>query len=196
MSNKDRPSIEFVRQALRYEDGKLFWKHRPIEHFKNDRYYRAWNARLAGTEAGSVSHDRVFIAVGGQRISRHILIWAILKGEWPGQVDHRNRDGSDDRIEGLRPATQSQNLANATIRSDNTSGYKGVSWDKARNKWMACIHINGRFKNLGRFDDPAEAHAAYMRTAREHFGEFATDGQPIGDDFKPTLPPPRAARRR
>ena len=47
--------------------------------------------------------------------------------------------------------------------SKKTSGYQGVSWVKCRQKWLASIKVNGKTKNIGRFESEEEAHKAYLR---------------------------------
>ena len=59
------------------------------------------------------------------------------------------------------------------IRKDNKSGFKGVTWSTAANKWAASITINGKRKHLGTFASAKEAHNAYCRAAENAFGEFA-----------------------
>lgn len=59
------------------------------------------------------------------------------------------------------------------LPSHNTSGYRGVCYDKNRHKWMASIRVNRRNIYLGRFDDPQEAAKAYDEAARQHFGRGA-----------------------
>lgn len=88
-------------------------------------------------------------------------------------TDHINRDGLDNRRANLRPATKAQNAANQKVRSDNTSGFKGASWDKARRSWKAYIHEAGRRVVLGRHPTAEEAAKAYDERAREIYGEFA-----------------------
>lgn len=89
-------------------------------------------------------------------------------------VDHINRDGRNNTRDNLRLATQSQNLANRHTRSPY--GYKGVSWEKRRHKWLAQIGFNYKSIFIGYFDTPEEAHEAYCRKADELFGEFANYG--------------------
>lgn len=90
-------------------------------------------------------------------------------------VDHvnRTRNGLDNRRANLRLATRAENLANSFNPKVNTSGYKGVSWIKAEQKWVAGIKIDGRRRTLGRFRDPWEAAQAYNEAARAAWGEFA-----------------------
>lgn len=89
------------------------------------------------------------------------------------KVDHKNHDRLDNRKENLRPCTNSQNLANQSIRSDNTSGYKGVYLDSTNKKWTAKITINGKRIFLGSYYDKHHAAARYNREAKRLFGEFA-----------------------
>jgi hypothetical protein len=84
-------------------------------------------------------------------------------------VDHINGDILDNRKENLRVATPQQN--NMNRRPRNT--YKGITWDRSRNKWNASIQLAGKSINLGRFKDPVEAAKAYDQAAWEYFGEFA-----------------------
>ncbi len=182
MPTKQYPSIDFVRQVLRYEDGKLFWIERSREQFRNLWLWSRWRSRI-GKEAGcyffheSSNGYRCVVTIDNIKILRYTVVWAIHHNEWRLGLDHKNQNSLDDRIENLRPATLSQNGANSRLASNNTSGYKGVSWRKSHSKWEARIIVNKNRINLGLFDDPAEAHAAYMKAAREHFGEFASNGK-------------------
>lgn len=92
------------------------------------------------------------------------------------QIDHINHDGLDCRIENLRFATQSNNNANTQIRSDNTSGFKGVSFDKRRNKWYAQIGYNGKHLFLGYFPTAEDAFAKYCAEGVKLYGDFFYDG--------------------
>ena len=88
-------------------------------------------------------------------------------------IDHRNGDGLDNRRENLRPATHSQNQANRRRLPTNTSGYKGVTWNKKSAKWQAGIKVDGRSFHLGLHDTAQAAGDAYAAAAVRHFGEFA-----------------------
>lgn len=88
-------------------------------------------------------------------------------------IDHINLNTLDNRRCNLRVATFSQNGMNRGKYSRNTSGYKGVSWDKECGKWRAQIMKQGKPYKIGRFDTPEEAYAAYCATALELHGEFA-----------------------
>jgi hypothetical protein len=88
-------------------------------------------------------------------------------------VDHINMNGLDCRRANLRAATQSQNQHNRTKYANNTSGYKGVYWDKRRGCWRAGIRFEGRTRHIGLYATAEEAYAAYCARATELHQDFA-----------------------
>jgi hypothetical protein len=88
-------------------------------------------------------------------------------------VDHIDGDGLNCRRSNMRPATKSQNGCNRKVPANNTSGFKGVRWDKDRRKWRAEIALNGHHYYLGRFDSAEDAVLAYDAKARELHGNFS-----------------------
>lgn len=113
--------------------------------------------------------DRKFLLV-------HRVIFAIVNGHVPEQVDHINGNKLDNRPANLRAATHAENQRNARIRKANTSGVKGVSWLAPRSKWQARCKVNGRDHYLGIFSD-LDAAAAAVKSFREHaHKEFARHG--------------------
>ena len=89
------------------------------------------------------------------------------------EVDHINHDQKDNRLLNLRWATPSQNNMNTRKRSNCTSKYKGVSYNKHAKKWHAKIRMNGKHYHLGCFSDEKDAAKAYNLKAKELFKEFA-----------------------
>jgi hypothetical protein len=88
------------------------------------------------------------------------------------EIDHIDRDGLNNRRENLRVSTPSQNSQNSRKNSLNTSGFKGVFFQKGLGKWRAQIKTNGKRKSLGCFLSPEEAHEAYCRASDKYHGEF------------------------
>lgn len=95
-------------------------------------------------------------------------------------VDHVNGDGLDNRRANLRPATVGENALNRSRRSDNTSGYKGVSRNGDNGRWRAYINRDGRRLSLGSFGSAEEAARAYDTAALELHGAFARLNFPEG----------------
>lgn len=96
----------------------------------------------------------------------------IMKAKSGQTIDHINRNKRDCQKKNLRFCTQSQNNANKP-GPGGTSKYKGVNWDASRGKYLARIGLNGKGKNLGRFDNEVDAAKAYNEAALKYFGEFA-----------------------
>lgn len=95
-------------------------------------------------------------------------------------VDHKNRDVSDNRRLNLRFATPSQSCANRPRQKRNLSSkYKGVSWHKDRKKYRAIIGFNGKIIHIGQYNDELLAAIAYDDAALELFGEFACLNFPL-----------------
>jgi HNH endonuclease/AP2 domain len=89
------------------------------------------------------------------------------------QIDHKDTNKLNCRRSNLRLATHNENQRNKLIQTNNTSGYKGVSWRKDQLKWTAYIKLNGNKIHLGYFATAKEAAIAYNVAAINLFGEYA-----------------------
>lgn len=127
-----------------------------------------------GAVAGTLRKDgRVAIALKGTRYLAHRLAWLHCMQEWPSEmIDHINGNPTDNSIDNLREATGTENQRNRNKQSNNKAGYKGVSLNKAKNKYVAQIKLNGKQKHIGYFDTPELAYEAYEAAAKQHFKEF------------------------
>jgi hypothetical protein len=162
-------TAERVRELLDFDPqtGRFVWK------------VQLCGTALVGSEAGTIyKNGRRYIAIGRRRYFASRLAWLHFHGEWPpGQIDHRNLNRDDNRIENLRVATSAQNSANRGVLRSNLLGVKGVGISTRRTRrpqrYRARIRVNGKLLHLGYFDTPEAANDAYFAAARLHFGDFA-----------------------
>jgi hypothetical protein len=114
------------------------------------------------------------ISIKGKRYLAHRLAFLYMTGDFPkNEVDHINRDNTDNSWKNLRNATRSQNEANTRLFKTNKSGYRGVSWDKHNKCWKASGKINNKSKHIGCFSTVKKAHLAACKWRKENFGNFA-----------------------
>lgn len=107
----------------------------------------------------------------GRLIYMHRVIVGAAEGE---MVDHKDRDGLNNRRENLRPASRLDNARNAIkVRIKKTSRFRGVSFYKKTKRWKAQINLKSGKKSIGYFTDERAAAEAYDAVALANFGEFA-----------------------
>ena len=167
------PTPEYVRAVLDYdpETGVLRWRCRPDAT-------KTVNTKYAGKEAGCVAKSTGYreIKIDGVPCLGHRLAFVIMTGVYPdGDLDHEDRNRANNRWKNLRPATRSQNGANAAVQKNNVLGLKGVCVSKKGNyvTYAAHIYVDGKHLYLGCRKTPEEAAALYAEAATKHFGNFA-----------------------
>ena len=104
-------------------------------------------------------------------ITMHSFILGVTDGRI--EIDHEDHNGLNNQRINLRVATKHENQRNRRKSHNNTSGYKGVCWVKARHNWEAMIRVNGKSVWLGSFASAEDAARAYDSAALKYFGEFA-----------------------
>ncbi len=108
----------------------------------------------------------------------HRLAWLYITGSWPpSEVDHRDRDPSNNKWKNLRSLSHSQNIHNSISRG-GTSKFKGVHWSNSRKKWCVAIWFKNRIIPLGRFVKEVDAAIAYDKKAIELLGTLAVTNLP------------------
>lgn len=130
-----------------------------------------WSISRAGYAFRNIKKPGTF------RKKRCILMHRLVMGLEPGdprEVDHRYHKKLDNRKSQLRVCTSHQNHLNTPLRSDNTSGFKGVSLVAKTGMWRAVIVVRGKQKALGMYSTAELAFAAYCAAAAEIHGEFAS----------------------
>lgn len=139
---------------------------------KVDRNPRALKNAIAGY-TNTIGYT--VVQINGRKLHAHRLAWLYMTGKWPNcEIDHINRNRSDNRFVNLRQATSTQNKHNTTHRINNTSGHRGVTWHKQRGKWQAQISVAGVHRYLGLFDTVDEAVQA-RKNAVALFHSFAQE---------------------
>lgn len=174
MKRHSYPPQSLVRSLFDYdpETGKLLWK------------VKRRGGAVPGMEAGSIRNVKNSnikyrkVHVFRKLFFNHIIIWIWMEGsipDWCEIIDHKDRDGLNNKWDNLRPATQSQNCFNSKMKTNNQSGLKGIYYVPSRNspkKWRAEIMIRGKKKRLGSFFTKEDAHEAYKQAAIAFHGEF------------------------
>lgn len=110
----------------------------------------------------------------GNKLTLHRFLLDAKDGEL---VDHINGNGLDNRRCNLRICTNQQNQYNREKNSNNTSGYKGVSWCNSNKKWKSYIWVDGRNKYLGQYDTPEDAYSSYKKASKQYHKEFSNDNK-------------------
>ena len=94
-------------------------------------------------------------------------------GSLPKSIDHIDGNSLNNKIENLRACTASENLCNARLRSDNTSGVKGVDWFKPQQRWRARVKLDKKEFHLGYFHTKEEAIDAVMANRNKIHKDFS-----------------------
>lgn len=163
------------------ESKLTFERLRKVLYYDPDAGYFMWLVATSdrikpGNIAGTMRPDGyVKVNIDGCPYMAHRLAWFYMTGKWPKvEIDHRYGIRDDNRFKELREADRPQNRSNQhRIRRDNTSGVRGVCWDKSRDQWIVMITTNGKQRNLGRFNSKKEAEATYIK-AKKIYHPFST----------------------
>jgi hypothetical protein len=166
-------------------EGVLVWRKRPRSDFKTNRSHTFWNNHFPGRRAGTVEKrdgytDIVVTTLGVvQRFKAHRIIYEMHHGPIPEgmQIDHRDMDTGNNRVQNLRLATNSQNNQNKKAPRNSKTGVKGVRFrgeKKFRSApWYADIRVNGRLVYIGSYKTLEEAAAARAEASDRFHSEFA-----------------------
>lgn len=162
-----------------YSDGRIFntksckWVKTSIYTYKDKKYRRSvFSYRNKSNEK----------TVGV--LARALLCYFVSEQEYFDPLltaDHLDQDSLNNDLSNLRWATDLQQVLNRGMLATNTSGFTGIIYDKARNKWKAQIKLNQKHRNIGRFDNKYDAVIAYRKKHAEIFG---VDSQYYPNNFK------------
>lgn len=164
---KDKEALIVECLELR-EDGKLYWKNRPLEHFKNKNAFSVWNSRFSGKEAGSVTvsdsgYSVRVLTLSGKRYYYHIVKWFLHYGEWPTSIiDHKNQIATDNALSNLQYSDFSENGKNRALGKNSSTGVIGVTfarkgdyfsyvakgWNPESKKWESLLCTQDFFEAI------------------------------------------------
>lgn len=139
------------------------------ERLKNFNYFLH---KIDPKKPGLIYFNRN-VHIHGKRIwpllHRDIMQCTMFDGK---VIDHINGNTLDNRKVNLRVSSHTENIWNQKLRTSNTSGVKGVSWSRRREKWQAQIMVNRKAISLGFYTDIEDARNAYAKASAELHGEF------------------------
>lgn len=162
------------KKRLTYEEVHRLFEYEPASGLLIRRVSVRGSRFKPGDSVGyCTGSGHLGVQVDGKGYLVHRVIWLLQTGKWPeAEVDHVNGVGSDNRWLNLREATHAENGRNLKKKSNNSSGYAGVCWNKDCQKWMARITLHGTGYHLGLYDTPEDAAQAYNGAAAIVFGEW------------------------
>ncbi|MEG2686812.1 MAG: HNH endonuclease [Christensenellaceae bacterium] len=157
--------------AYNPETGDLVWKKRT----DSSRSSMVFNGRFVGKIAGSIVTSKnsktsyLQTKTGNKTCKNHRIIFAMMTGFMPEEVDHIDHNGLNNRWDNLRASNKKDNSKNMPMQKSNKSGFIGVNWHKAAKKWQArAVNNNGIRIDLGRFDRIEDA----IKARKDHEIEF------------------------
>lgn len=197
MAAKPLPDQASLLKLLRYEPatGSLSWLPRERPDFTSDGKWRCWNKRFANAEAGVANPiGYIQIKLFGRQFLAHRIIWMMMCGENPLQIDHINGVRSDNRFLNLRNVTHKENNQNMAVQRKSISGCNGVVWQPSSAKWLAQIRDHGEYRRLGLFADLEDAVRA-RKAAERKIGFHPNHGRQSKNHIPPVLRTPRNVER-
>lgn len=165
LTRQEIETFEYLNDRFEYSPvtGLLFWK-------------ILWPGKIAGTIVKK-PNSFIKIAICKKDFKAHRIAWVLHhKKSIPKDMvtDHIDGDPLNNSAKNLRLCTQKENSRNSVTPKNNTTGFKGVS--ACGKRYRAYISVNGKQIHLGLYDTPEEGFAAYMDSAKIHFGDFKSYG--------------------
>ena len=140
--------------------------------------WKAKNKIKAGKTGWKDKDGYLHIRIDYKLYRAHRLAWLYVYGVFPDEaIDHIDRNPSNNKIENLRLCNKRQNAINSKMRSDNTSGYRGVRRRPGMKKWQARAYFEGKEVHLGYFDTAEEASEVYKKKVIELNGGYTESTQ-------------------
>jgi hypothetical protein len=152
---------EYLKTIFEYKDGELYWK----IFYKNKKIGEKVDCRI--------NNNYKIICFNGKNYRIHRIIFLLCFGYLPKLIDHKDGNSLNNNLENLREANISQNTCNSKKPITNSSGIKGIYWNKAKKKWMVRLGLNKARIYLGIYDDLNIAKQIMKEARNKYHGEFA-----------------------
>jgi hypothetical protein len=144
-------------------------------HYDQDTgiFHRLKNGEKSKVAGSLTFYGYLQIQINYKFYQAHRLAWLYVYGETPSKcIDHIDCNKTNNKINNLRLSTHSENQKNRPKQKNNTSGYKGVCFDKRFKRWCAGATLNYKKIYLGSYSTAEEAHEAYVNFAKNNHGDF------------------------
>ena len=156
---------DHLKSLFDYKDGDLYWK---ISRNNNIK---------VGQVVGMLRPDGYKrVNINKKNYYLHRLIFIYHNGFITDEIDHIDNNRLNNRIENLRVATRIQNMLNCKINSRNTTGIKGITFDKEKSKFRPYLSVNKKRMYLGCFDSLDDANTELQKARIKYHGSFANHG--------------------
>jgi hypothetical protein len=173
------PSVEYLNECfnLDTENGILYWKPRPMNHFNSLHEYSGWNKKFAYTIAGSLITKNLSLSNAHYRrvsilkkcYKLHRVIFKMYYGYEPEYIDHIDGDPRNNRPINLRSVTMQENLKNKAVYKNHNSGINGIK--EVKHGWQV------RNKNARKIFKTLEEAIEYKQIWNEENGFHPNHGR-------------------
>ncbi|EJY4845936.1 HNH endonuclease [Salmonella enterica] len=174
-----KKEIEWLKKQLLMSVGDI----RDLIDYNPENGVLTAKVNFSGRQAGSVIGSQTWqgyyaFSLFGKKCFAHRLAWLLHYGEWPSQpIDHINGIKTDNSIRNMRLCSLSQNQFNKPTQKNNTTGVKGVYWNKRDKRYVASVQLNGKKYSAGHHKDIDSAKEAVMKLREKLAGEFTNHGE-------------------
>lgn len=156
---------ELVARLFEYRDGILYWKEKPSARVNIEDKVGTIKAKSSKCEGYWATR------IKGVNLYNHTIVFFMCHGYVPKTISFKNGNTLDYSIENIVERSRSELIQKGKLRKDNTSGYKGVSYSKRDNNWIAYIGKDNKRYLLGLFDTKEEANVAYLKEEYRLYGK-------------------------
>lgn len=158
-------SQEYLKELFEYKNGNLYWK-------------ISLNKKIiVGSKAGSIGKlGYLSVQINKKKYKTHRLVFLYHYGYLPKEIDHIDNDKTNNNVDNLRQASRSDNMKNMGFHSKNKSGFKGVNWHKASNRWTVQLMVENKKKYFGIYQDLELADLVAQEARNKYHKNFANHG--------------------